>query len=156
MSRYSDSSLMSGLGRRRRGRGVGSIIGSIADHIFGLGRKKRRTYRRRYRRRRPTGLGRRRRYHRRGCGYRRRYHKRRIGGMMGIQMGMRRKRYHRRHRGRGILDKLKSAGSFALPVVASAILGKAGSAIGSKIFGHGKRHHYRHHHHRRTGRGILL
>jgi hypothetical protein len=144
MSRYSDSSLASGLGRRRvhhrsrRGRGVGSIIGSIADHIFGLGRKRRRTYRRR----RHVGLR------------KRVYNRRRIGGLMGIQMGMRRRIHHRRHyKGRGILDKLKSAGSFALPVVASAILSKAGSSIGSRLFG-GRRHIRSHH--RRRGRGHIL
>jgi len=38
-------------GRRRRhtrrGRGLGSILGGLADHVFGLGRRKRRTRRRR-------------------------------------------------------------------------------------------------------------
>ncbi len=136
MSRYSDSSLMSGLGRRRvhhrrRGRGIGSILGSIADHF--LGGRRRRRYRRRHTRHRRRRYG----------GIRRR----------GIIMGMRRRVHHRRHyRGRGILDKLKSAGSFALPVVASAILGKAGSAIGSRLFG-GRRHYRRHH---RRGRGHIL
>jgi TctA family transporter len=59
MSRYGDSSLASGLGRRRkrRGRGILSdLIGSI-----GLGRKRRRVHRRKrrrvHRRRRRVGRG---------------------------------------------------------------------------------------------------
>jgi hypothetical protein len=138
MSRYCDSSLMSGLGRRRRtthrrGRGILSeLLG-----LTGLGRRRRRrTYHRRRRR-----------------VHRRRYHRRRIG--------VGRRRYHRR--GRGILDVLKKGISYAAPIIGSAVLGKAGSAIGSRIFG-GRRHHKVHHrrrmggimHRHRRGRGILL
>ncbi len=90
MSRYSDASLMSGLGYRRRRRRVGR---GILSSILGI-----------------AGLGRRRRH----------------------------------YRGRGFLDTLKSVASYALPVVGSAILGKAGSAIGSRLFG-GRRRRRRYH-----------
>lgn len=72
-----------------------------------------------------------------GLGRRRRHHKKRTttAHRLPTMIGSRRRRVHR---GKGIFDKLKSAAHFALPIVASAVLGKAGSAIGSKLFG-GKR-----------------
>lgn len=116
MSRYADSSLMSGLSsrlrmpRRRRvhrrtGHGILSdLIGSV-------------------------GLGRRRRvYHRR----------RRVGGTEGIG--------RRRRHGRGFLDVLKTIAGFALPAIAGPLLGKAGSMVANKLLGGRRRrivHHRR-------------
>lgn len=97
-------------------------------------------------------------------GMKHRKHHRKVG--MGIlsdiisSVGLGRKRHHKKRggsvkvahkpilglgkrRGKGIFDKIKSGLSSALkfagPIVGSAILGKAGSAIGSKVFGGRKR-----------------
>lgn len=77
---------------------------------------------------------------------RKRHHKKRGGSVKVAHksvsgLGKRRHRVHRR--GKGFFDKLKSgltsALKFAGPIVGSAILGKAGNAIGSKVFGGRKR-----------------
>lgn len=105
-------------------------------------------------------------------GMRHRTHRKRGMGILSdiiSSVGLGRKRYHKKRggsvkvahksvsglgkrRGKGIFDKIKSgltsALKFAGPIVGSAILGKAGSAIGSKVFGGRKRrvHHKKTHH----------
>lgn len=114
MSSYLDTTLMSGYGKRKtthRKRGMG-ILSDIISSV-GLGRK--------------------------------RHHKKRGGSVKVAHKSVsglgRRHRVHRR--GKGIFDKIKSgltsALKFAGPIVGSAILGKAGNAIGSKVFGGRKR-----------------
>ena len=122
MSSYLDTTLMGGMRHRtHRKRGMG-ILSDIISSV-GLGRK--------------------------------RHHKKRGGSVKVAHksvsgLGKRRHRVHRT--GRGIFDKIKSgltsALKFAGPIVGSAILGKAGSAIGSKVFGGRKRrvHHKKTHH----------
>lgn len=105
-------------------------------------------------------------------GMRHRTHRKRGMGILSdiiSSVGLGRKRHHKKRggsvkvahksvsglgkrRGKGIFDKIKSgltsALKFAGPIVGSAILGKAGSAIGSKVFGGRKRrvHHKKTHH----------
>lgn len=110
-SSYLDTTLMSGLGRKRRThrkRGTGilsDIIGSI-------------------------GLG-------------RRVHRKKRGGAKVVRSTAVSGLGRRRKRGRGFFDKIKSGLSsalkFAAPLIAGPILGKAGAAIGSKVFGGRKR-----------------
>ena len=112
MSSYLDTTLMGGMRHRtHRKRGMG-ILSDIISSV-GLGRK--------------------------------RYHKKRGGSVKVAHkpiLGLG-KRRHRVRRGKGIFDKIKSgltsALKFAGPIVGSAILGKAGNAIGSKVFGGRKR-----------------
>ena len=105
-------------------------------------------------------------------GMRHRTHRKRGMGILSdiiSSVGLGRKRHHKKRggsvkvahkpilglgkrRGKGIFDKIKSGLSSALkfagPIVGSAILGKAGNAIGSKVFGGRKRrvHHKKTHH----------
>ena len=95
-------------------------------------------------------------------GMRHRTHRKRGMGILSdiiSSVGLGRKRHHKKRggsvkvahkpilglgkRGKGIFDKIKSGLSSALkfagPIVGSAILGKAGNAIGSKVFGGRKR-----------------
>lgn len=104
-------------------------------------------------------------------GMRHRTHRKRGMGILSdiiSSVGLGRKRYHKKRggsvkvahksvsglgkrRGKGIFDKIKSgltsALKFAGPIVGSAILGKAGSAIGSKVFGGRKRRTHKKTHH---------
>lgn len=109
MSSYLDTTLMSGYGKRKTTHRKRGM-GILSDIISSV------------------GLG------------RKKYHKKRGGSVKVAHkpiLGL------GKRRGKGIFDKIKSGLSSALkfagPIVGSAILGKAGNAIGSKVFGGRKR-----------------
>lgn len=84
-----------------------------------------------------SGNGRRHRRHRR-VGGSRKTGRGILSDLIGsVGLGRRRRKVGgtRRKIGMGIWDKIKSGLKFAAPIVASAALGKAGSALGSKVFG---------------------